>query len=48
MSVDLENLNCQKKSVVTADDEKIMWESPRDWLQDGYYATKSETEEESV
>lgn len=48
MTMDIENLSGKKKSVLIVDDEKIMRESLRDWLKDGYNVTTAETGEETI
>ena len=48
MTLDIENLSGRKKSVLIVDDEKIMRESLRDWLKDGYNVTTAETGEETI
>jgi DNA-binding NtrC family response regulator len=48
MTLDIENLSGRKKSVLIVDDEKIMRESLRDWLKDGYNVTTAETGEEAI
>lgn len=48
MNLDIENLAGRKKSVLIVDDEKIMREYLRDWLQDSYNVTTAETGEETI
>jgi DNA-binding NtrC family response regulator len=48
ITLDIEYLSGKKKSVLIVDDEKIMRESLRDWLKDGYDVTTAETGEEAI
>lgn len=45
---DIENRSGKKRSVLVVDDETIMRESIKDWLQDGYHVTTAETGEEAI
>jgi CheY-like chemotaxis protein len=44
----IENLPSARRSILVADDEKIMRDSLKDWLQDGYNVTTAETGEEAI
>ncbi len=48
ITLGIENLSGKKRSVLIVDDEKIMRESLRDWLKDGYEVTTAETGEEAI
>ena len=48
MSEDIENRPSRKRSVLIVDDEKIIRDSLKDWLQDGYNVTTAETGEEAI
>ncbi len=48
INLDMGGLSGKKKSVLIVDDEKIMRESLRDWLKDGYNVTTAETGEETI
>lgn len=48
MNDDIENRPGKKRSVLIVDDEKIIRDSLRDWLQDGYNVTTCETGEEAI
>jgi ActR/RegA family two-component response regulator len=45
---DMEGKPGKKKSVLIVDDEKIMRDSLKDWLKDGYQVTTAETGEAAV
>ena len=48
MNQDIENRPGRKRSVLIVDDEKIIRNSLKDWLQDGYDVTMAETGEEAI
>ncbi len=45
---DLENRAVKKRSILIVDDEKIMRDSLRDWLKDGYLVTTAESGEQAL
>lgn len=45
---DIENRPSKKRSVLVVDDEKIIRDSLKDWLQEGYNVTTAETGEEAI
>jgi CheY-like chemotaxis protein len=44
----VENLPSARRSILVADDEKIIRDSLKDWFQDGYNVTTAETGEEAI
>jgi CheY-like chemotaxis protein len=44
----IENLPSARRSILVADDEKIIRDSLKDWFQDGYNVTTAETGEEAI
>jgi len=45
---DIENRPSKKRSVLVVDDEKIVRDSLKDWLQEGYNVATAETGEEAI
>jgi DNA-binding NtrC family response regulator len=48
INLNMENPSGRKKAVLIVDDEKVMRESLRDWLKDGYDVATAETGEQTI